>query len=249
MPPPATSFSKVKGLVYTVQVGSFPKKKDFKKLGKIKQLFTALGEDSAIKYNSGIYSNINDAKTAREIIVANTPVKDAFVTAYYNGNRISLSKANELLGKTGKMELTQTTKTSSNNNINIEPEQWKAVKENNVSPGTDKNGSKSEDETADTGFGAASKTRVIYSVQIASYTKELPVDSANIILRYSNEGIVAQKEKHGVTTYFVGNYSDIEAANLLKQKLYNDGFHQCHTVAYYHGKRISLQEAQGIPNK
>jgi len=96
-PPAAKSFKKIRGLVFTVQVGSYSKRKGYIKLRKIKHLYYWTDTNGIVKYNSGTYASIADAEVARNIIVANTPVKDAFVSAYYNGERITTKQAKDLL--------------------------------------------------------------------------------------------------------------------------------------------------------
>jgi len=220
VPPDATSMATIKGLVYTVQVGSFSKRKGFIRLRKIKQLYTWTDDNGTVKYNSGTYSSVADAQAARDIIRANTSVKDAFVTAYYNGKRV-----NPALYK-GKI--------SSANTI--------------VSQGAEtKNNSDSTEENNP--FSIVSKMNVIYSVQIASYTGELPVDEANKILKYASEGIIPYKQETGVTAYYAGTFNDYKSAEKLQKKFLKEGFQNAFIVAYYHGKRISFEEAQAIINK
>jgi hypothetical protein len=254
VPPASKPIRDIKGLVYTVQVGSFPKHKDFIRLRKMKKLYSSIDETGAIKYNCGTYNSIADAKSAKEIILANTNVKDAFIAAYYNGKRISLTKASDLLNKgvdaanSAPVEpATNNTNNPVNNSAPTAPEKI-ATPVNTANPATD-NTNKTTEGVKNNSFEEASKTRVIYTVQIASFSGELPVDTANKILMYASEGIEPYQEKHGLTTYYAGKFTDIESANALQQKLINQGFKQAFIVAYYLGKKISLQEAQSINNK
>ena len=251
IPPNSKSIKDVKGLVYTVQVGSFPKHKDFTRLKKLKQLYTSTDENGAIKYNCGTYSSMEEAKAAKDIILENSSAKDAFIAAYVNGKRISLTKASELL-KQG------TESTDASNSANTNPGNASNTTSNNGTETDNTNASKTNTTTGNNGnntelengsFEEASKTKVVYTVQIASFTGELPIDIANKILLYGDEGIEPHSEKHGVTSYYAGKYANYESANTLQQKLYNEGFKQAVIVAYYHGKKISLQEAQTLNNK
>lgn len=226
IPPAAANINDVRGLVYTVQVGSFSKRKGFTRLQKIKHLYYwSSNTDGTIKYNSGIYTNIADARAARDIIVANTAVKDAFVTAYYQGQRITPAQAANLLSKgasAGKMTV------------------------NNSSPPA--NDAPNKEEPENRLFASASNNQVIYTVRIASFTGKLPVDTVNKLLSYANEGIKPYREQ-GVTTYYAGVVSDYESAEALRQKFYDGGFSHATVEAFYRGKKISLKEAQAIKNK
>ena len=257
IPPNAKSLENVNGLVYTVQVGSFPKHKDFTRLKKLKQLYTSVEENGAIKYSCGTYATMDEAKTAKEIIMENSSAKDAFITAYFNGKRISLTKASELSKKTGNAETKQPVESAKNtskknpDDVKSKPAVVTEAKKDNTDNGEGDNATDEKTTTKeDNGsFVEASKNKVIYTVQIASFTGELPLDIANKILMYADEGIEPHSEKHGVTSYYAGKFTGYDAANTLQQKLYNEGFQQAVIVAYYQGRKISLQQAQSINNK
>src|SRR5690554_7139304 len=68
-----------------------------------------------IRYSTGIFSSLVDAKPKqREAIDAG--VTDAFVTAYYKGERISITEAHALLAEKGNdiLELNNPTEISNN---------------------------------------------------------------------------------------------------------------------------------------
>ncbi len=256
VPPKSKPIRNVKGLVYTVQVGSFPRHKDFVRLSKMKKLYSSTDENGVIKYSCGTYSSLADARAAKDIILANTSVRDAFISAYYNGKKISLTKAADLLSKGVETGATQpvdfstnnaTTPTSSANNTSSIPSATNQPSPVTATP-AESNKPPVEDIVGKS-FEDASKDHVIYTVQLGSYSGEVPVDVANRILAHANEGIEPHQEKHGVVTYYAGKFIGIDSANTLQQKLTGEGFQQAFIVAYYHGKKISLQEAQSINNK
>jgi len=228
VPPPADNISDIKGLVYTVQVGSFSKRKGFARLQKIKHLYYWAGPDGTIKYNSGVYANLADARSAKDIIVANTVVKDAFVTAYYQGQRITPQQAASLLGS------------------GLSPVQPQAINNSNSPAETKDNGG---GDATNNSFVAASRDKVVYSVQIASFTGKLPVDTVNKLLTYASEGIEPHKEEGGITTYYAGKLTDYESAEALRQKFLNGGFNRAAVVAFYRGRKISVEEARSIKNQ
>ena len=232
VPPAANSINEIKGLVLTVQVGSFSSHKGFTRLRKIKQLYYWNDANGTIKYNSGTYNSVADARAAKDIIVANTSVKDAFVTAYYDGKRITIAEAKNLLGN-GK----QTINTSIKNTV-------PSVNTNTVTPVA--NIYKEVDSSS---FALASQAKVIFTIRIASFTGPLPVDTVNKLLTYASEGIEPYKEQEGATAYYAGKFPDYAEATVLQQKFSKGGFPRAIVVAYYHGKKISTQEALAITNK
>ena len=67
-------------------------------------LVTFKSEKGQIRYSSGMFESVNDAKTHRNQAVAKG-VADAYVVAYYQGKRISIAEANNLLAKNGTANL------------------------------------------------------------------------------------------------------------------------------------------------
>ncbi|MGP8216692.1 MAG: hypothetical protein ACLQQ4_14100 [Bacteroidia bacterium] len=93
----AIPVNKQKGLFFTVQIGAFKSPVTVDKLYGLTPLFAHTAPTGLIRYNCGIYSSEATALTAKNAIVNKTPVKDAFVVAYYNGERISIAEATKLL--------------------------------------------------------------------------------------------------------------------------------------------------------
>ena len=90
----------VKGLFYTVQIGVYSKPVPAKSLFNIKQLNSELTETNKIRYTSGRFTSLSEAVDKR--FEARTKgITDAFVTAYYNGKRISLTEADRMLKEQG----------------------------------------------------------------------------------------------------------------------------------------------------
>lgn len=97
---PADQVEKIQGLFFTVQVGVYSKPVDASLLGYITPLNTELLKDTKLRYTSGRYINLEDAKYKREQ-ARSLGIQDAFITAYYNGIRITVSEAQRLLAEQG----------------------------------------------------------------------------------------------------------------------------------------------------
>ena len=89
-----------KGLFFTVQVGVYTTSKDLKKIFKIDNLNSELLLDKKIRYTSGRFISTKTADAYRKEMIR-LGVKDAFITAYYEGKRIKISEANDLIEKEG----------------------------------------------------------------------------------------------------------------------------------------------------
>ena len=81
---------KVKGLFYTIQIGVFSKPVQTGTFN-YSNLYVKPLTGGLIRYNVGTYQTALEANNAKATIAQS--VADAFVTAYYNGKRISLAEA------------------------------------------------------------------------------------------------------------------------------------------------------------
>ncbi|MFN5621211.1 MAG: hypothetical protein ACK478_07905, partial [Flavobacteriales bacterium] len=90
----------VKGLFFTIQVGVYSKPVAAALLQNVNPLNSELTETNKIRYTSGQFNNMADAVVKRDE-VRKMGIADAFVTAYYNGKRITLSEADLLLKEKG----------------------------------------------------------------------------------------------------------------------------------------------------
>jgi hypothetical protein len=97
----------LKGLFYTVQVGVYSKPVPASDLYNISPLNSEKLNDGKVRYTTGVYNNIQEA-SARKSGVIEKGIADAFVTAYYNGSRISIQKAAELFEQYGPEALAVT---------------------------------------------------------------------------------------------------------------------------------------------
>lgn len=90
----------LKGLFYTVQVGVYSKPVPAKDLYNIAPLNSEKLSNGKIRYTTGVYNNLPEASVRKDGAVRQG-VYDAFVTAYYNGKRISLSEAEQIFAQSG----------------------------------------------------------------------------------------------------------------------------------------------------
>lgn len=88
------------GLLFTVQIGVFNKPVSKDKLNNIEPLVSKRLANGQIRYSAGIFSSIEDAQPKKKEAIARG-IKDAFITAYYKGVRITIEEAKNLLQQYG----------------------------------------------------------------------------------------------------------------------------------------------------
>jgi hypothetical protein len=90
----------IEGLFYTVQVGVFSKPVSADRLFNIAPLNSELTDTKKIRYTTGQFTSLADAVQKRND-TRGAGITDAFITAYYNGRRITLGEADQLLAEKG----------------------------------------------------------------------------------------------------------------------------------------------------
>jgi hypothetical protein len=89
------SVSVVSGLFYTIQIGVFSQPPIASKLHNVQPIYSETAPNGNLRYNVGIYNNVGRATEAKNMII-DAGMKDAFITAYSNGKRISMPEAAQL---------------------------------------------------------------------------------------------------------------------------------------------------------
>ena len=102
---PASQVEIINGLFYTVQIGVYSKPVPASELFNVSPLNSQLTKSSKIRYSTGIYTILDEAVQRKNELV-DLGIVDAFVTAYFNGNRISIAESKKLLEVNGESILT-----------------------------------------------------------------------------------------------------------------------------------------------
>jgi hypothetical protein len=87
-------------LFFTVQVGVYSKPANKKQLYYVTDLITKKLPNGQIRYSCGMFSSIAAAEPKRDEAIKKG-VSQAYITAYYKGERITIYEANELLRLNG----------------------------------------------------------------------------------------------------------------------------------------------------
>ncbi len=103
----------VKGLFFTVQIGVYKNQVSNSKLKNLPEIVNEKTANGFIRYSSGKYCSVDAAVVAKDKAVSKG-ITDAFVTAYYNGKRITPAEAQSLI-ETGVSPCADGQKQTSNN--------------------------------------------------------------------------------------------------------------------------------------
>jgi len=242
----ATDLTKITGLIYTVQVGVYTKKSKATKLRGINPLFRENLPDGTIRFTTGKYTDISLANIARNSVVLNNGIKDAFVSAYYNGKRITMAEARRMQSQNSGIPQPANNVKEENQpiieNKVIEP----ANGNTNIPP--DKGNAGNSVASQNTKL-FPSDTGVVFRIQLGAFKGDVPLDIANKYLKISKQGIKNYRDENGLTVYTVGATKSYEEANALKQNALNAGIQDAFVIAFYFGQKITLDEAMPLINK
>lgn len=95
-----TAVENVAGLFFTVQIGVYSKDVPHAVFFNVKPINTQNLDNGTYRYSTGQFSSVKEASERRAELI-NLGITDAFVTAYYNGNRIGVTKAKKMIEEEG----------------------------------------------------------------------------------------------------------------------------------------------------
>jgi hypothetical protein len=252
----AKELEKTNGLLFTVQVGVYSKQVTKQGLLNLKPIFTEQLSNGLFRYTAGIYNNVdrilNDKKKLSDL-----GLRDAFISAYINGKRISFNEGRERQAKdsTIKMEAenpivfsnivlpnvpSESAPASGNQNtnavLNTSTVQPFTNGVNNYPTPTAENGIKINDEG------------ITYKVQIGAYSKQVPKDVADKFSAIKNWP-VENKQINALFIYNIGNFSSAKFAKTLKEEAVRLGITDAFITVYRDGKKVYGSEASDLLSK
>ena len=89
-----------KACTFTVQVGVYNRPVPASQVKNIDPLVTKRLENGQIRYSSGMFHSVDEARPKRAEAIERG-ISDAFITAYYQGERITIEEAKRILAEQG----------------------------------------------------------------------------------------------------------------------------------------------------
>jgi hypothetical protein len=213
----------IKGLFYTVQIGVYSKPVKPEVLYNIQPLNSQLTGTNIIRYSTGIYkSEFEATKRKNEIVILGIP--DAFVTAYYNGERVTVEEANQLLVEQGA-------------SVFVDGETGELTAETPVVP-------EPEPEIEEYKYF---KEGVYYRILIGRYAESIPGEYATLLLQ-GNGVFETEVDIEGRTILFSRKQKSFDEVLSSIEEFNEMGVEDMEIITYYKYDPISYEDGQKILN-
>lgn len=215
----ATDVKSVSGLFYAVQIGVFSRPTSSVQLYNINPLNSERTESGLIRYTTGRFSSEAAAIQAKNSIAAKG-IKDAFVVAYMDGKRVSLSAAKSTLDAQGSSVITK------------DKQEFSFIPSDTTTT-----------ETSASNLNTAASKGITFRVQVGAYREKVPISEANRLLKLSSRGIKTFRDDAGLIIYTVGDFLEYESANALKNIVIGEGIQGAFVIGMQNGRKITAAEA------
>jgi hypothetical protein len=232
----AVDVKSVQELFFCVQVGVFSKKIAEGELFGIRPLNIELTGSGYYRYTSGRFATIAEASKHKNAVIAKG-VSDAFVTAYYQGTRISLSKASAL------MEEDQAITVEESEEIPVD-----VVIEEPVTETEESTPIVEEIEEVVVPVPVSNlpdPSELTFVVFIGSYVNSIPNNVATALLENSDVGI-KRAVNAGKMIYSTKELDSYTEASIVLQKFKTAGVDQAKMLYVLDGNEISEKRALEI---
>lgn len=230
---------KTRSLLYTVQIGVYNKATAKQNVLNLRPVFTEALSNGLYRYTAGIYNDVDKLLTDKKRVVE-LGIRDAFVSAYLNGKRISFNEAKQRQAEDPNIKMepespiifpgtntANSVQTTNNTNNAVEPFSNGVV---SYPAATAQNGVK-ENEAG-----------ISFKVQIGAFSNRVPADVAEKYMSVKNWP-VEHKQVNGLYIYNVGNFTEAKFAQELKEEVKRLGITDAFVTVYKDGKKLPPSEA------
>ena len=216
------------GLVFRVQIGAFKTRLPDNAFRGLSPLNGETTNSGYIRYTAGNFNKIENANAVKNDL-RGLGYSDAFVVVYYNGKRISLNEALEIMAKEGKSIDTSAPATAGITAKSNIPKVVTPTQNTNL-PDQEKVLVTKELEELN---------GLLYTVQIGVYTKQ--TTSSRLL---NLKPIFTERLANGLYRYTAGIYKNAERLITDKNRVVLFGVKDAFATAYLNGKRIPFNEGK-----
>lgn len=256
------------GLVYKVQIGAFKYPISDELFSDMTPVSGETLDNGMVRYMAGMFTQFTSADAAKQQ-VRDRGYRDAFVVAYMDGKRISLSEARTVGGQQGQPVVAQVPVGARIDAQPVTQPQQPTLIQAPPGTGTVAQPAPTADvlaryaPTAEAVLeafrpapeaaayynvpGAAPAKQVetikglFFTVQVGVYSKPVPLDKLFNITPLNSELTETAKVR-----YTTGIYLDSERARMRKDAAVGNGVKDAFVTAYLNGKRIPMTDARAL---
>jgi hypothetical protein len=253
--PPATKeLSTTQGMLFTVQIGVYSNSVSASQLYNLKPIYREQIPSGNYRYTAGVYSNIDKVKADRQK-VNDLGIKDAFVSAYLNGQRIKIAEALAKIGSGESIQFAQDSPIQFNGGTTTNTIETTPPPANNTAANTNNttlqpfsNGvTQGPQPTPENGVKIGDEG-VTFKVQIGAYKNQVPANVANNFLKIKEWPIQAS-QINGLYIYSVGSFVDAKSARPLLENAKQNGIADAYITVYKDGKKLYGAAASELLNR
>ena len=241
----------IKGLYFTVQVGAYstPIQK-----GDIDVSPLVYFEINGLwKYTTGVFKSVEEATKRKEEVQASGAIPDAFVTAFLNGQKITIAKARALLEEkgesilTGSVDLDNTSDTRNDSGTNQNNPDQNNSSQSNDTGATDDRPNDSDDNAGEK-VGASINEVVnglTYYVLLGKFTGATSREFTSVLLR-NLDRVESVKKDDGSTEYRSGTTDRYTTAIDYLEYFEEEGLSGLQIIHIFNGAIITSKEAESL---
>lgn len=220
-----------KGVILKVQIGAF---RNPINPATFKGFAPIVGEKTGsglTRYTAGLFKDFETANNAKNSI-RSKGYSDAFVVAYLDGKRISISEARRVLA--GEISSSDVLVQETIEPAPTQNEASVSVNEITTQVVTPGSGNVQVEE-------AKSRGNLYFTVQVGVYSNKIQPSSVLSITPLNSENI-----PNNLVRYSSGVYGSVSQASAARARIVQLGISDAFVTVYYQGKRISLAEARAL---
>jgi hypothetical protein len=234
------------GIVYKVQIGAFKRPLPGNAFGTVSPVAGETTNSGWIRYTAGLFSGFNKAQAAKGELNGRG-FNDAFVVAYCNGQRISVSKAREMERNGTSCDGSVVIAKAENAGVDQSSEtKVNVLNKGNKTAGSEENSVSSTGTTIALGAilpqtGLNEVKGLVYTIQIGVYRKMVTAGQL-----YNIQPLYYEQLDNGLYRYTTGVYNNLKDAGEAKNIAVGFGIQDAFITAYRGGKRITMDQAAAL---
>ena len=253
----ASELNTTQGMLFTVQIGVYSNEASNSQLYNLQPIYRERLPNGYYRYTAGVYNNIDKVKGDKAKVNA-LGIKDAFVSAYLNGERIKIADAMAKLGSGDNIQFPAEnpirfeggSAVITNVPANNTPANNTPAINTNTNSGTQpfNNGvTQGPQPTAENGVKVGDEG-ITFKVQVGAYKNQVPQNVANSFMKIKNWPISAN-QVNGLYIYTVGSFVDAKSARPLLEEAKANGISDAFITVYKDGKKLYGAEASSYLNR